>query len=134
MRWGIIFLLLVFSASPRSAEENKWNTVGIRAGFTDQSSEKYFSKYQAYVSFGLPWKWRFHQGWILGTFIQINAGLVVSEGNTLLVSLGPGLYLRHPGKALPLWRVFTRHISGNRDSEQRILEKLSSLLRKLALI
>jgi hypothetical protein len=62
MRWGIIFLLLVFSASLRSAEENKWNTVGIRAGFTDQSSEKYFSKYQAYVSFGLPLEMAFPSG------------------------------------------------------------------------
>jgi lipid A 3-O-deacylase len=96
-RWIIIFLLFVFSASPGNAVENKWNTAGIRAGISDQSSEKFFSKYEAFAAFSLPWKWRSEHGWILGTYVEINAGLVTSEGNAFEGSIGPGFYLMAPG-------------------------------------
>jgi lipid A 3-O-deacylase len=102
VRWIIIFLLIVFFATSGSAGEYNWNRAGIRAGFTDQSSTKYFSKYQAYAAFGLPWKWRSHQGWTLGTFIEINAGIVISEGNAFVGSIGPGLYLMTPGQGVAI--------------------------------
>jgi lipid A 3-O-deacylase len=101
-RWSIIVLLIVFSATSGNAGENNWNTAGIRAGFTDRSSEKYFSKYEAFVTFSLPWKWRNQQIWILGTFVEINAGLVISEGNAFLGSVGPGIYLMTPGKGVAI--------------------------------
>jgi lipid A 3-O-deacylase len=102
VRWIIIFLLFVFSATSASAGENDWNSAGIRAGFSDQSTEKYFSKYQAYAAFSLPWKWRSEKGWILGTFIEIHAGVVSSEGNAFVGSAGPGLYLLTPGKSFAI--------------------------------
>jgi lipid A 3-O-deacylase len=102
VRRVIIFLLLIFSAASASAGENNWNTAGIRAGFSDQSTEKYFSKYQAYAAFSLPWKWRSEKGWILGTFIEINAGVVTSEGNAFVGSVGPGLYLMTPGQGFAI--------------------------------
>ncbi len=98
LRWIIIVLLIFVSATSGYPGEYNWNTVGIRSGISDQSSEKYFSKYEAFTAFSLPWKWRFRGGWILGTFIEINAGLVSSEGNAFVGSVGPGLYLLTPGK------------------------------------
>ena len=102
MRWIVIILLFVFSASPGYANENRWNTIGIRGGVSDQKSEKFFSKYEAFAAFGLPWKWRSETGWILGTFIELNAGMVVCEGNAFVGSLGPGLYLMTPGQGFAI--------------------------------
>jgi lipid A 3-O-deacylase len=102
VRWIIIFLLFVFSASSAGAGENDWNSAGIRAGFSDQSSDKYFSKYQAYAAFSLPWQWRSEKGWLLGTFLEINAGVVSSEGNAFVGSVGPGLYLMTPGQGFAI--------------------------------
>jgi hypothetical protein len=42
---------------------------------------------------GLPWKWYSENGWILGSFIELNAGMVACEGTAFVGSLGPGLYL-----------------------------------------
>jgi lipid A 3-O-deacylase len=102
MRWTIVFLLFVFSASPGNASENKWNTAGVRAGISDQNSEKFFSKYEAFAAFSLPWTWRSEKGWIFGTFVEINIGMVTSEGNAFEGSIGPGLYLMTPGEGFAI--------------------------------
>lgn len=102
MRGVLIFVLFVFSASPGYADENKWNTAGIRAGISDQKSEKFFSKYEAFAVFGLPWNRRSENGWILGTFIEFNAGMIVSDENAFIGSVGPGLYYMTPGQGFAI--------------------------------
>jgi hypothetical protein len=96
IRWIIIYVLFVFSASSGSANDGEWNAVGLRAGISDQRNEESFSKYEAYATFSLPWRWSSEQGWILGTFIGINAGVVRSGDSSFIGSVGPGLYLMTP--------------------------------------
>jgi lipid A 3-O-deacylase len=92
--------MVVGFASFAGADENKWNTVGVRAGITDQNSTKFFSKYEAYAAFSLPWKWRSERGWILAAFIEINAGFVRSEQNAFIGSIGPGFFIHTPFKGV----------------------------------
>ncbi len=102
LRGVLILLLFVFSAFPGYAGENKWNTAGIRAGFSAQNSDKFFSKYEAFAVFGLPWNRRFENGWILGTFIGFNAGMIASDEKSFIGSVGPGLYYMTPGKSFAI--------------------------------
>jgi hypothetical protein len=101
-RWVILFILFVFYASIGMANDKEWNTIGLRAGGNDDRNSKYFSKYEAYATFSLPFKRRFEKGWILGTFIGINAGLVVCEDNAFIGSIGPGIYLLAPAKGVSI--------------------------------
>lgn len=91
---GVLFFVLF--ASPGSANDQKWNTVGFRAGINDYRNDEVFSKYEAYATFSLPWQWRSGQGWNFGAFIGINAGMVICEDNAFVGSIGPGLYIITP--------------------------------------
>jgi hypothetical protein len=96
IRWVFIFTLFVFSGSPGIADDREWNTAGLRAGINDNRNEEVFSKYEAYGTFSLPWKWSTEQGWNFGAFIGINAGMVICEDNAFIGSIGPGIYLITP--------------------------------------
>lgn len=94
----VIVSLIVFTVLPGNASDGKWNTVGLRTGINDERNDEFFSKYEVYATFSLPWEWSSAQGWIFGTFIGINAGMVVCEDNAFVGSIGPGIYLVTPAK------------------------------------
>ena len=96
IRGVFVIILFIFFASPGSTNDKKWDTVGLRAGINDHRNSEFFSKYEAYATFSLPWKWSSEQGWIIGTFIGINAGMVICDENAFVGSIGPGLYLMTP--------------------------------------
>lgn len=100
MRWVIVFVLFVFNTSVGIANDNGWNTVGLRAGINDKRNDEFFSKYEAYANFDLPWNWSSESGWVFGTFIGINIGMVVCEDNAFVGSIGPGIYLYTPAKGI----------------------------------
>lgn len=102
IRWAIVFVLFVFNTSVGNAKDNGWNAAGLRAGISDKRNDEFFSKYEAYANFGLPWKWSSESGWIFGTFIGINVGMVVCEDNAFVGSIGPGIYLFTPAKRVAL--------------------------------
>jgi hypothetical protein len=85
------------------AETNGWRTVGARAGSSDSRNDEDFNQYDGFATYGLPWALNFDGGWRVGTYLEMNAGVLEGGGNTgLVVSVGPGLYLTSAHKRLLL--------------------------------
>ena len=100
IRLLVMVTLIVFTALPGNANDGKWNTVGLRAGVGDSRNDESFSEYEAYATFSLPWKWRSGTGWIIGSFIGVNAGVITCEGTDFVGSVGPGVYVLTPGESV----------------------------------
>jgi hypothetical protein len=99
----ICFLIIGTQFKIGSAEPTGWGKVGARVGFSDSRNEEYFNQYEGFATYNLPWALNFENGWDLGTYIEMNAGVLEGGGDTgLVVSVGPGLSLTSPRKRLLL--------------------------------
>ena len=105
---NLAFVVLVSVTSsfflPSWAEETGWIAVGFRAGIDDGNNDEDFEQYEGFVLYDLPWSWSFASDWILGTHLELNAGVLDGGGDTAFIgSMGPGLNLKTFESRLAIW-------------------------------
>ena len=93
IRTLVIVTWIVLTVLPGNAGDEKWPTVGLRAGLSDSRNDDLFWKYEAYLTLNLPWRWRSNAGWVIGSFIGVNAGAISCKGAGFIGSVGPGIYI-----------------------------------------
>lgn len=77
--------------------------LGIRGGFSATDKDEDFEQYEAFVTYGLPWKWEWTPGWRLGTRLNASLGALDGGGETGVIgTLGLGLALSKAGIPLEL--------------------------------
>jgi hypothetical protein len=103
---ALVVLILLISGFilPSRAEESGWSAVGFRAGIDDGGNDEDFEQYEGFVLYELPWSWSFAPDWSLGTYLELNAGVLDAGGDTAFIgSIGPGLNLKAFGNRLVVW-------------------------------
>ena len=93
-RW-IILVLVFLNLTPTSAvgSDVAWRSIGLRSGIDDNRNDEDFQQYESYATWSLPWRRQWNSGWILGTFLETNAGLLRGGGESGFVgSAGPGIF------------------------------------------
>lgn len=132
--WIIILALLAFHASSGIANEKEWNTVGLRAGLNDERNDEFFRnmrcmRLSVYLGNGAPRT--------VGFSARLLGSMQVWSFVRIMRLLDPWvlvfIFLHRPN-ALPYQRGFIQRISGDRNSEQRILGNRFNLPRLLASI
>lgn len=77
--------------------------LGVRGGFSATDKDEDFEQYEAFVTYGLPWKWQWPTGWRLGTRLDASLGALKDGGETGVIGrIGPGLALSRAGIPLEL--------------------------------
>ena len=103
---ALVILVSVISSFflPSWAEESGWSAVGFRAGIDDGRNDEDFEQYEGFVLYDLPWSWSFAPDWTLGTYLELNAGILDGGGDTAFIgSIGPGLNLKAFDNRLAIW-------------------------------
>jgi hypothetical protein len=92
----VVLISLISGLFPTSwAEESGWGAVGFRAGIDDGDNDEDFEQYEGFVLYDLPWSWSFVPDWTLGTYLELNAGVLDGGGDAAFIgSIGPGLILK----------------------------------------
>ncbi len=89
-----IFLLISLATQAARGEYLDWESIGLRAGINDHRNNEDFHQYETFATWSLPWIWRSSKIWAIGTFLEVNAGILRGSGETAFVgSIGPGIYL-----------------------------------------
>jgi hypothetical protein len=99
----LVMVISSFGLSSR-AQESGCSAVGFRAGINDGRNDEDFEQYEGFVLYDLPWSWLFAPDWSLGTYLELNAGILDGGGDTAFIgSLGPGLNLKAFDNRLAVW-------------------------------
>ncbi|WP_083453238.1 acyloxyacyl hydrolase [Desulfatitalea tepidiphila] len=116
---ALAILVAAAGHSPVHAEDINWLAAGVRTGVGDTRNSEQFTKSELFLACGLPYTWESDAHWLVGPFLGINAGFLLSDENTFVGSAGPGLYLLSPGKRLALFAgVHVTYLSRSKlDSE-----------------
>ena len=97
MKFHCIMLALVFMGfEPHClcGSEITWRSIGTRGGVNDNRNEEDFQQYEGFATWTLPWMRQWDSGWVLGTYLEANAGVLSGGGTAAFVgSVGPGLYI-----------------------------------------
>jgi lipid A 3-O-deacylase len=97
MKLYCIILALVFigiEPYPLWGSEIDWRSIGLRGGINDNRNDEDFEQYEAFTTWKLPWLQQWDSGWVLGTYLEANAGVLSGGGTAAFVgSIGPGLYI-----------------------------------------
>jgi lipid A 3-O-deacylase len=97
MKLYCIILALVFigiEPHPLWGGEIAWRSIGLRGGINDNRNDEDFEQYEAFTTWKLPWLQQWDSGWVLGTYLEANAGVLSGGGTAAFVgSIGPGLYI-----------------------------------------
>lgn len=97
-------ILLAGILSAAWAADTGWDSAGVRAGIDDGNNDEDFVQVEAFGRFGTPWFWGSASHWRLGMYLEGNAGVLNGAGdNALVVSAGPGIYLKTPGDRIAVW-------------------------------
>ncbi len=91
----LLLLLLVFLDSrPSLAQRFYLEQVGLRGGVSDNQFNEDFEQFEAFIKWGLPWRWQWPSGVHLDTRLDATAGILTGGHETGLVgSVGPSLAL-----------------------------------------
>ena len=94
--WVVIACLIGIGICSLSyADSDGWIALGLRAGISDHRNDEDFEQYEGFVLYDLPWSWSLAPDWSLGTYLELNAGILDGGGDTAFVgSIGPGLNLK----------------------------------------
>jgi hypothetical protein len=91
----LVSVLISFVPQPLSADEIAWRSVGLRGGINDNRNAENFEQYEGFATWRLPWSRRWDSGWMLGTYLETNAGVLRGSGESAFVgSIGPGIYIK----------------------------------------
>ena len=67
----------------------------MRGGVNDNRNDEDFEQYEGFATWKLPWNWQWDSGWMVGTYLEANAGILSGGGTSAFVgSVGPGLYFK----------------------------------------
>jgi len=91
----ILTLVLIGVAPyPLCGSEIVWRSIGLRGGVNDSRNDEDFEQYEGFSIWSLPWSHQWDFGWTLGTYFEVNAGILNGGGTSAFVgSIGPGIYI-----------------------------------------
>ncbi|UCF90144.1 MAG: acyloxyacyl hydrolase [Desulfobacterales bacterium] len=99
---GMVFVGTWLALGQAQGQDGK--AIGLRAGISDSRNRENFTQYEGFVTYPLPWTWRFASDGALGTYIEANAGALTGGGTTEVVaSVGPGIKFQTAGGRINLW-------------------------------
>ena len=91
-RWVLVCLLA--SAAGALGEDLRLESVGVRAGFSANSSGQSFNQAETFVNVNLPWGWDLGKEWYLQSRLDSSIGWLGDRGNNAaIVTLGPSVAL-----------------------------------------
>ncbi len=89
----IVTVLMGWSALFTEAMALDLQSLGLRAGISDNRNDEDFTQYEGFGTWNLPWSWNLAPKWTLATYLEANSGLLKGGGESAFVgSIGPGLY------------------------------------------
>ena len=94
----IVVAVILCIAMPGWAASDRWKIAGVRAGVGDSRNAASFSQVEAYAILSLPWRWQSESGWVFGSFIGLNAGVLFYQQDAVIGAIGPGGYIMTPSR------------------------------------
>ena len=90
----LVFVLIGFVPHPLFGNEIVWRSIGVRAGVDDNHNDEDFKQYESFATWSLPWIRHSFSNWMIGTYLEANAGMLRGGGESAFVgSIGPGIYI-----------------------------------------
>jgi len=89
----VIGCLLLWAVVGR-AEDFRLESVGVRGGFSANTTGEIFNKAEVFANWNLPWGWDLGKEWHLQSQLDLSGGLLTDrKDNAAVGTLGPGLVL-----------------------------------------
>jgi hypothetical protein len=116
--WISVWLLLWAMAA--RAEEFRLESVGVRGGFSANTTGQIFDQAEVFANWNLPWGWDLGKEWHLQSQLDLSGGwLSDRKDNAGIGTVGPGLLLSRAGLPLSLDGGVSPTVISQYDFESR---------------
>ena len=92
--WIVLAIVMTgVAAQPLYAQGLSAGAMGFRAGISDHRDDEDYQQYEGFAIWALPWYWQLSTDWTMGTYLEMNAGVLTGGGESAFVgSIGPGIH------------------------------------------
>ena len=81
----ILFVLCSAFIVAKSYAQDTGLLVGIRGGASFLDNDESFTQFEAFVHYGLPWRWQFDSGWSVATEVGATLGVLEGGGDSAAI-------------------------------------------------
>jgi hypothetical protein len=119
-----LIILLFFVPHPGIADDSNWLSVGVRGGPTAIDKDEDFNLYEAFLVYGLPWRFNLTSDIAMNTRLNASAGVLDGGGTQgVIATIGPGVVIEKKGGRVQLdigggFLVMSEDVYGNQDFDE----------------
>jgi hypothetical protein len=120
-RITVVVLIICWIYIPSKSPAVDLKVLGLRGGISDNRNDEDFRQFEGFAVWSLPWVWQFASDWRIGTFLEVNAGLLHGGGESAFVgSAGPGINITGFGDKIDIpmgvnATIISDHTFGDED-------------------